>query len=157
MSTFTRQWAFVPLTACACATAHSEVASDQRADVLQHVQRFADAFRAADAETLAKLLAADYAHTNAGGAPLTREQWLAYIQKRRSDLQSGALTIAVYENRDLEVRVSNGAAVVTGTNHTEGVAAGRPFSTKLRFTQVWLRTGSGWVRWAFHDAPVASS
>jgi hypothetical protein len=36
------------------------------------VQRFAEAFRVADAEALERLLAADYAHTNAGGPVSSR-------------------------------------------------------------------------------------
>ena len=154
MNSALRLLAPVALVCCATSREIPQGTADQRAEVLRRVQAFADAFRAADAPALESLLAPDYAHTNGGRPVLTREQWLSYVRSRRAQITSGALVITRYENVEVEARVYHDTAVVTGMNRSEGVADGKPFSSELRFTQVWRRTNDRWVRWAFQDAPV---
>jgi ketosteroid isomerase-like protein len=139
--------------AASAAAAQTGAAVEQ--DVRAKVQALADAFLAADAERLSKLIHTDYIHTNTGGSVVNKQQWLTFIRSRRAELDSGALKISRYENQNVEVRMHGGVAIVTGVNVSEGVRQGAQFARTLRFTQVWSNSGdSGWVRVAFHDCEV---
>jgi ketosteroid isomerase-like protein len=127
----------------------------RRAEVLAAVEAFAEAFRLADADRLAGMLAPGYLHTNTGGGLVERDAWLEYVRSRRLELDSGALALTLYENRDLDVRLhGDSLAIVTGVNLSAGTRDGSPFELVLRFTQVWVRTPDGWRRAAFHDTAV---
>ena len=128
--------------------------TDEQAELRARVARFGDAFRAADAPALAAMLATEFSHVNSDGSKPTREQWLAFVATRRRDLDEGRFRWDLYRNVDLEVRIYGDTAVVTGVNESSGVREGRPFSQRLRFTQVWVREGGQWRRTAFHDSRI---
>ena len=117
------------------------------------LKAFSTAFVRADAGVLDTFLVADYLHTNGGtGAVLNKAQWLDYVRSRRSDLQSGRLSVERYETVGLVIRWYPSAAVVSSQVLAEGREDGIPFASRLQVTQVWIRVGEGWRRAAFHDS-----
>ena len=136
------------------APAHAST-SNAAAAIESRVTAFAVAFRDADAAVLAGMLAPRYVHTNGGGAPLGREQWLGYVTSRKKELDSGQLRLSRYENQDLQIVLYGKTAVVTGINVSEGSRNGTTFSRRLRFTQVWVEIDGNWHRAAFHDAEAS--
>lgn len=127
-----------------------------RREVLDALERFRVAFREADVESLRALLADDYVHTNDRGGVLGKERWLEYAKARRADLASGKIVIDSYTYEDVEVRLYDGVAVVTGLNVSRGKREGEDFTTRLRFTHVWVRREGRWRRAAFHDSHAAA-
>ncbi len=123
--------------------------------VRKRVEQFSQAFVRADAVALAPLLAEDYMHTNANGSVLGKSQWLAYIATRKTELETGRLTLESYANEDVQVRIYGATAVVTGMNRARGKRDGQAFQTRLRFTHVWVYRRGKWLRAAFHDSAVA--
>jgi ketosteroid isomerase-like protein len=53
---------------------------------------------------------------------------------------------------DLRVRVAGGVAVVTGSNTITSTTPER--AEARRFTQVWVKRGTAWVRTAVRDVPA---
>jgi ketosteroid isomerase-like protein len=128
------------------------------ADAQQHVRasvdRFGDAFLKADVDALDALLTDDYVHTNLSGTVLDKTRWLNYVKSRRGEIKSGKLKVGSYVNDGIVVRVYGDAAVVTGRNVTKGAREGKAFTTRLRFTQVWVKQSGRWRRAGFHDSAL---
>ncbi len=118
------------------------------------VAEFGEAFVKADVTSLERLLTDDYIHTNTSGTVLNKQQWLAYIQSRKAELETGKLTIDSYVNEDLKVQLHGNTAIVTGRSVTAGKRDGQPFVTRLRFTHLWVKSGKQWRRAAFHDSTI---
>ena len=120
------------------------------------VLELGDAYAAADVEALRDRLAAGYVHVNGGsGSVIGREAWLAWVAGRAEALAAGRLVLDHYEVGELEVRVHGGdAAVVTGVVDSRGRQDGEPFVSRIRFTNLWIRTADGWKRAAFHDSAL---
>jgi ketosteroid isomerase-like protein len=119
---------------------------------------FNAAFLRADEQALDTLLADDYVHTNGGtGSVLDKARWLEYIRARRAELASGRLRVERYESSEVTIRWHDDAAVVSSQVVSNGSRDGKPFATRLRVTQVWVRSGGQWRRAAFHDSPPPGS
>lgn len=124
-------------------------------DVRAAVTAFGRAFVQADVSSLKRVLANDYSHVNGrSGGVLNRDEWLTFIQSRRANLDSGKLVISSYNVEDVRVRLYGETAVVTGVVESSGQREGVPFSSRVRFTNVWVLQGGAWRRAAFHDSPL---
>jgi ketosteroid isomerase-like protein len=116
---------------------------------------FSAAFLRADAEALDTLLTDDYLHINGGtGGVLDKERWLEYIRTRRAEIASGRLRVDRYESSAVMIRWHGDAAVVSSQVVSDGSRDGKPFATRLRVSQVWVRSDGQWRRAAFHDSPL---
>jgi Domain of unknown function (DUF4440) len=119
---------------------------------------FSAAFLRADEKALDTLLADDYVHTNGGtGSVLDKARWLEYIRTRRAELANGRLRVERYQSTAVTIRWHGDAAVVSSQVVSEGSRDGQPFATRLRVTQLWVRSGGQWRRAAFHDSPLPGS
>jgi hypothetical protein len=117
--------------------------------------QFSRAFAEADVPVLRGLLARNYTHVNGRtGSVLTGGEWLKWLQSRRVELDTGKLVISVYEIKDLVVQVYKEAAVVTGVAYSSGERDGSPFTSRVRFTNLWVVEEGKWRRAAFHDSPL---
>jgi hypothetical protein len=134
---------------------HAEPDSLSRLALRSALKTFETAFVRADAEALDTMLAPHYLHTNgSSGAVLQKVPWLAYIRRRRADLEAGRLRVDRYESTGTRIAWYPGAAVVSTLVASEGTENGARFSRRLQVTTVWVRSGQGWRRAAFHDSPV---
>jgi ketosteroid isomerase-like protein len=133
----------------------AEPDTTSRAALHAALRDFSRAFAAADAAVLDTLLAADYLHTNgASGSTLTKAQWLDYIRSRSADLAAGRLELVRYETDEVVIRWHAETALVSSRVVAEGRQNGTAFTTRLRVTQVWVRSTGRWRRAAFHDSPI---
>jgi len=69
-------------------------------------------------------------------------------------LASRELVISDYSVDDVEVKIYEATAAVTGVVESSGSRKGVPFTSRIRFTNVWVRQGDTWLRAAFHDSPM---
>ncbi len=103
--------------------------------------RFA-AMVAADTEALADTLADDLSYSHTTGWTETKSEFL-------STVASGTLDYRSATPRDVEVRLYDDIAVITGLSDLELLVRGDPKSLTIRFLEVSRRTDAGWrlVAW----------
>ncbi len=143
------------LTATACVTANGGLLSNQaKRAVRDSVLALGRAYRDADVSGVDALIARTYVHTNGGRRPSDRAGYLAWNRKRAAWLESGKWRVDAYEVSEIEVTVVGPTALVTGRVEARGVRDGRPWSSDIRFTNVWILEDGAWKRAGFHDAPT---
>ena len=116
------------------------------------IKNFNNAFVSADIGTLDMLLAAEYSHTNSGSKAFGKTSWLNWVKSRKQATDDGVLKYTEYVTEDMVVKMFHGFAIVTGRNIATGINNQKPFKVDIRFTHVWLKRDSRWLRVAFHDA-----
>jgi Domain of unknown function (DUF4440) len=111
-------------------------------EVASRVRQCDEAWARSDVATLDRLLADRYVHADALGRVQRRADWLADAGKPRN------VAIAL---DGLAVRVQGRVAVVTGSNRITTPER----DLALRFTEVWVKAGSAWLRTASRAEPAA--
>jgi ketosteroid isomerase-like protein len=109
-------------------------------DVLDLVQRWAEAERQNDSDLLDGLLAADFVAVGPRGFVLTRDQGLQNTS---------------FEVRQPQVRDYGTAAVVVAEQHQQATHQGRDVSAQLRATVVAVRPDDRWLVAGVHLSPIA--
>ncbi|MCV2872792.1 nuclear transport factor 2 family protein [Defluviimonas sp. WL0050] len=114
------------------------------------LQKFGESWARGDTVALAELLSPTYTHNDATGEHLKRDAWLSYAAKR-----TGRGTQIAF--RDVEFRIFDGIAIVTGFNDISGggiLKADDSRDLSIAFTQVWRWDKGQWLREAFQATPV---
>ncbi len=60
------------------------------------------------------------------------------------DLKSGKLNYQKVTLKETKIRIYGESAVVTGLGTFEGITDGKPFAMDLRFTEVYIKSGTHW-------------
>jgi uncharacterized protein (TIGR02246 family) len=132
-------WLVLAVRPAVAAPAETEAAAV--AAVLQAACR---AYQAADADALERLLAEDYTLTDSRGEVITRAQDIA-------EVRTGAVRYALFENRDMRVRIHGNAAIVTGRTHIESTPGKR---LVFQFTDTLIRRDGRWLVAASHATRI---
>ncbi len=114
------------------------------------MEAFGRAWGQGDAERLAPLLSPSYTHTDAFGARMNRDEWLAYVARRR-----GRATEVKY--RDVNIRRYGEFAVITAIGDISGGGLASPEDPRdltAAMTQLWRLEDGKWLREAFQATPV---
>jgi len=135
------------------ATGHgaAPTADAKRARLEERVAMFSQAFASGDVALLDSMLAPNYTHTNDKAPPLDRSAWLASMERRRADIESGTLVTSEFTTSETGLSVAGSTAVATGLSVMRGRRGDFEFALSIRFTSVWAWDGSDWYRVAFHD------
>jgi uncharacterized protein (TIGR02246 family) len=123
-------------------------ASGNEHDILDMVQRWAEAERKMDSDSLDGLLVADFVAVGPLGFVLTKDQWL-------DRYRTGALHNASFELQDAQVRDFGSAAVVVGTQAQQTSYRGQDSSGRFRATLVAVRRDDRWLVAGVHLSPIA--
>lgn len=119
----------------------------QEDDLLDTFHRFRDALFASDTEALDRLLASDYRGYNLRGEFEGREVILeAY--------RPGAVSLEVFEVRDLQVEVLGEVGIITGVGFISGSFAGEPWEHDLHFLDLYRNGNAGWELLVSHATPM---
>ncbi len=129
-----------------------EVANSE--NLIQAIQNFNTAFENGDVDKLDKMITNNYIHTNGSWKAFGKEDWLGYMSKRRTRLDSGELRIGKYQMNDLNIEMYGTAAVVTGKITIEGIENGESFSRDIRISNFWVFRNGRWKRAGFHDTRI---
>jgi len=70
--------------------------------------------------------------------------WIQNKHEILEDMRTGKLVYLKVNIKDASVRIYGKAAVVTGTGTFEGTNNGTAFNLDLRYTEVYVQSGSGW-------------
>ncbi|MBI3528087.1 MAG: nuclear transport factor 2 family protein [Betaproteobacteria bacterium] len=120
--------AFVPTSATA----------DTADDIERLEQQRGQAILNADMPTLYAIYADDFFYNRARGDSLTRSEYLPMYA-----LGELKVNKAVGEGRD--IRVYGDTALVSGIVHVDATIKGENRNLHLRYLNVWVKRGSGWV------------
>ena len=91
-----------------------------------------------DANALANLLADNLVYVDYDGSLSTKQQFLASVK-------SGDVVGEQINNEGVSVHLyNNNVAVSTGIYRDKGIAKGKPFQRRGRFTNVWLNHDGTW-------------
>ena len=124
---------------------HITVETDEdKAQLSDLQQALARAWVAGDRATIEKIIAPDWATTGPDGGKGDRATVLAQVFETRVH------TIQHLEIDDVQVRVFEDAAVVTGRTHGVGTYAGAPYDVVIRFTDTFVRRDGRWQAVASH-------
>jgi hypothetical protein len=107
------------------------------ASIRQREERLRQAMVASDTGVLGSLWAAEYLSTSAVGHTSNRTEALTAYG-------AGLVNVDTAAVRDLGVRVYGSTAVSHGMLDWAGTAAGRPFSSTVRFLHVWVARDGSW-------------
>lgn len=140
--TLTRLRSFTFLVAAAALAAGCAMhGAAGRADDIAHLTRLADAWDRAivrkDEAAIAAPMADDFRQIDGGGNVETKASFVA-------DLVSPALQIDPYVVEEFEVRLYGDTALLSGTTRMTGRFDGKPFATRYRYIDVYVRRGGEW-------------
>ncbi len=144
------------VVACTANTPRQGVTRDVAEHIRNQVRILGQAYRDSDVDAVDALIAKDYVHTNGGNPPGSRASYLAWNRTRAERLRQGRWRLDKYEVSELQVSLLGTVAVVTGRVAAKGARDGRPWSSDIRFTQLWTEEDGVWRRAAFHDAAVTN-
>ena len=102
-----------------------------------------DAYKRNDPAGMEALLSDDFIITVEDGTRFSKTGYLAHTADSELEVQISDMT-------DLRVRVHGNLAIVTGAYHEKGTSKGRPYESRDRFTDVWMKTPAGWQVIASH-------
>lgn len=114
---------------------------DQAGGVEQQLKQMEDdwqkATRTKDTTALKRIIAEDWIATNEMGKILNREEYLSQTAANPDVIQSN-------ENTDMQVRVFDNTAVVTGGLTERGTRSGTAYTDTYRWTDVFVKRGGRW-------------
>ena len=107
-------------------------------DVLDLVQRWADAELKGDADGLGQLLADDFAAIGPLGFVLNKQQWAGRYR-------GGELKNSAFDVKDPQVRIYGDVAVTVATQEQQTTYQDHDTSGAFRLTVVAVKSDSGWL------------
>jgi hypothetical protein len=117
-------------------------------DVLRAERELALCYQNSDAACIEQGVMEDYTLTNSKGKITTLADDLAEARKHDPKYE-------IFENHDMNVRVRDGAAAVTGITHAKGISGGQPFDAEFRFTDTFVKDNGRWRLWAGQAIKIA--
>ena len=135
-------WAFYP-------SAAQNKADPASSKITALETKWNDAYKRGDAAGMESVLADDFIITVEDGATFSKTGYLAHTA-------DSELHVKISEMTDLRVRMHGNLAIVTGAYHEKGTSKRRPYESRDRFTDVWMKTNSGWQVIASHYSIPAS-
>ena len=114
-------------------------------------QRWMKSYTEHDAEFLETHMAESYVGTYPDGS----------VHNKKSEIEavkSGNIAIVEMYPIEMDVQIHNlTAAVLTGTSSVEARVEGKVVNGRLRFTDVWVKTGENWQAVASHVTQISQS
>ena len=101
-----------------------------------------------DSDSLQKLMADDFTAIRSDGSLSTKAQEIEHIK-------SGALTHEKSDIQDVKIRVYGNTAVATVRSFFKGTVNGKPLSSTVRVTRVWLKQKGNWKCVALQSTRVS--
>ncbi|MEO9803236.1 MAG: nuclear transport factor 2 family protein [Reichenbachiella sp.] len=117
----------------------------------QTIDEFNKAFEMCDIQTLDRLTTEPYVHSNGNNPAITKKEWMAYLKKRKAQLDGGQLKVTKYALSEKKVTLHDQSAIVTGLIEMAGMLDSLSFSRKIRVSNFWIKENNQWKRAGFHD------
>jgi ketosteroid isomerase-like protein len=101
-----------------------------------------------DASSAAAFYLDDFVLTTSGGKQKSKSDIL-------SEIGSTDLKLSANITENVEVRIADHTAVLTGILHQQGSYKEKSFDVKLRVTDTWVKTETGWKILAGHASLIS--
>ncbi|HET9484832.1 MAG TPA: nuclear transport factor 2 family protein [Xanthomonadales bacterium] len=125
-----------PLAAALVLAAGASLADDV-ADLVATDRRMQHAFVTRDLAALDEILADDYVLVLWNGNERTKPEVLASVRAEANRWE-------INETSGWQVRIAGDTAIVVATLHQKGVADGRPFDSRVKFSDTYVREHGRW-------------
>jgi hypothetical protein len=112
-------------------------------------QQLARAWVERDRGFIEGVLAQEWKVIHTDGSVLSRAEVL------HNAFDEGSLVVETSTVDEVSVTVIGETAIVRGRTAATGVVNGKPISTRLRFTDVFIKRGGRWQAVASHASPLA--
>lgn len=122
--------------------------------LLATIDAFNKAFAAGQVEMLESMVCENYQHTNGYSKAIGKSEWIAYLQKRKADVDQRRLVVDDYQMKETQISIFDDTAIVTGRIVVRLIQDGDSTVYEYRVTNVWIREGANWKRAGFHDSKV---
>lgn len=139
---------------CKTETGDKLNSSDEEKILLKSVEEFNLAFKEGNIEQLETLITENYVHTNGNSKSINKTTWLAYLEKRKLEIDNGNLVINSYAIEEVEIELRDDMAIVTGKIVTSSTKSGEYQENEYRITNVWIKEEGNWKRAGFHDGKI---
>ena len=107
-------------------------------DTIRQIEyELVEAYLKRDIESLERIMAEEFIITDPHGPSFTKEQYLSDLSARRVSFKSLVID-------EMDVRVLEGTAVVTGKATADGRSQDGPYKGQYSFMDVYLKKSSGW-------------
>lgn len=122
--------------------------------LLTAIGTFNTAFREGDLTVLASMITEDYIHTNGNSRAIGKEDWIAYLRKRKRDIESGKLAVIEYNMEETDIVFYGNTAIVTAKIVVATQRQDVLQKNAYRVTNVWITESGHWKRAGFHDTKI---
>ncbi len=123
-------------------------------DLKETINEFNTAFKEGDVDKLSAMISKNYLHTNSTSAPINKETWIAYLNKRKKEIESKKLVIHTYEMKETRVQQYDDMAIVSAKIITSSTKNGKLNNNEYRVTNIWVLEDGAWKRAGFHDGKI---
>jgi len=126
----------VALTLAALDLGAAQIKADPSSKILALESKWNEAYKHGDIATMQSLLADDFVITVEDGSTFSKSGYIAHNA-------DSALHVEISEMAEVKVRMHGNVAVVTGAYHEKGTSKGKPYESRDRATDVWIRNANG--------------
>lgn len=123
--------------------------ADDRKQLEDIQQQLIRAWVARDRSAIERLLAPDWSVTHVDGRVATRQQVLHELDAGTNRLLDGQVD-------DINVRLFEDFAIVTGRTHARGEYRSQKYDVTLRFTDVFVKRNQQWQAVVSHASRIAT-
>lgn len=144
---------FIVVHSCKTETSHNLDSSDEE-KLKERIEELNLAFKECDIQQLKSLITKNYLHTNGNSRVIRREKWIAYLEKRNLEINSGNLVVNTYDMKEVDIEIYDDMAIVTGKIATSFIKSGEHQEIEHRITNIWVKEEGKWKRAGFHDGRI---
>jgi|SRR5579875_2606267 len=127
---------------------HHESVQETKQEILKLEEQRNEALQKGDVSALSRFYTPDLVYGNERGEVFSEAQHLAAFRARKIKLLS-------FKHDDVEVRVYQNVAVVTGRSTTVIEYKGKRSSQPRMFMNVWVKHDGQWLMEAHSETPIA--
>jgi ketosteroid isomerase-like protein len=103
--------------------------------ILALENKWNEAYKRGDVATMGSLLDDDFVITVEDGSTFSKSGYIAH--------NGGSTHVEISEMTEVKVRMHGNVAVVTGAYHEKGTEKGKPYESRDRLTDVWMKSKTG--------------
>lgn len=126
----------------------------EKEKLMKRVDEFNTAFGTGEIEKLEAMITNNYVHTNGSSKSIPKNDWLAYLKKRKKELLSGRLVVKNYKMNETKVEISNNIAILTAKVSFTTITSYEQKENEFRVTNIWVKKDGIWKRAGFHDTRI---
>ena len=115
---------------------------EEKVMLFERIEEFNSAFEHGNVDKLEAMITDKYIHTNSSSKSIRKNDWLAYLSKRKKELESGKLIVNNYKMEETEIEIYNDMAIVTAKVSFSTIKSDELKENEIRITNIWVKS---WV------------